>query len=114
MGATPAQHVDVQTVGLGQHKVHLLGGDDGEAFEEADAQRAVGDDLRQRQRCRVGVEPALDDLEVWRDRPQVLVRRLVRQVAQAQRLPDLARREQFLELCVRLHLARLGDRASYL
>lgn len=108
MGAAPAQHVDVQAVGLGQHEVHLLGSDDGEALEEADAQRAVRDDLRQRQRRRVRVEPPLDDLEVRRDRPQVLVRRLVRQVAQAQRLPDLARREQFLELCVRLRLARLA------
>jgi hypothetical protein len=54
--------------------------------------------LRQRQRRRLRVVPALDDLQVRRDRPQVVVRRLVRQVAQAQRLPDLAGREEFLEL----------------
>jgi hypothetical protein len=98
VGAAPAQHVDVELVGLGHHEVHLLGGDEGEALEEADAQRAVGDDLGQRQRGGVGVEAALYDLEVRRDGAQVLVRRLVGQVAQAERLPDLARREELLEL----------------
>lgn len=109
MGATEAQHVDVELVRLGHHDVHLEGRDHGEALEEADAQRAVGDDLRERQRRGVGVEAALDDLEVGRDRAQVLVRRLVRQVPQAQRLPDLAGRQELLELCA-LALVRRSER----
>lgn len=97
MGAAPAEDVDVELVGLGQEQVGL-GGHEREALDEADAQGAVRDHLRQGQRRRLHVEPALDDLEVRRDRPQVLVRVLVRQVAQAQRLPDLARRQELLEL----------------
>jgi hypothetical protein len=100
MRAAPAQHIDVQLVRLGHHEIHLDGRHDAEALEEADAQRAVRHHLRQRQRRRLDVVPALDDLQVRRDRPQVLVRRLVRQVAQAERLPDLARREELLELRV--------------
>jgi hypothetical protein len=76
--AAPAQHVDVQLVGLGHHEVHLGGGDGREALEEADAQRAVRDDLRERQRRGVGIVPALDDLQVRRDGSKVIVRRLVR------------------------------------
>lgn len=97
MGAAPAEDVDVELVGLGEEEVGL-GGDEGEALDEADAQGAVGDDLRERQRRRLDVKAPLDDLEVRRDRPQVLVRVLVRQVAEAQRLPDLARRQELLEL----------------
>lgn len=98
VGATPAQHVDVKLVSLGHHEVHLGGGDGREALEEADAQRAVRDDLRERQRRSISIVPALDDLQVWRDGPQVVVRRLVSEIAQAQRLPDLAGREKLLEL----------------
>ena len=97
MGAGVAEDVDVELVGLGEQEVGL-GGDEGEALDEADAQGPVGDDLGQRQRRRLHVEPPLDDLQVRRDRPQVLVRVPVRQVPQAQRLPDLARREELLEL----------------
>ena len=97
VGAAPAEDVDVELVGLGQQQVGL-GGDEGEALDESDAQRAVRHDLRQRQRRRLDVEPALDDLQVRRDRPQVLVRVLVRQVAQAQGLADLAGGEELLEL----------------
>lgn len=89
MGAAPAEDVDVELVGLGEEEVGL-GGDEGEALDEADAQGAVGDDLGQRQGGGLDVEAALDDLQVRRDRPQVLVRVLVRQVAEAERLPDLA------------------------
>lgn len=112
MGAAPAQDVDVQLVGLGQEQVGLAG-DEGEALEEADAQPAVGDDLREREGGRLHVEPALDDLEVGRDGPQVLVRRPVSQVAQAERLRDLARGEELLELfsCARLVVLSAGSAA---
>lgn len=90
MGAAPAQDVDVQLVGLGQEQVGLAG-HEGEALEEADAQAAVGDDLGEGQGGGLDVEAALDDLEVGRDGSEVLVRRLVRQVAQAEGLGDLAR-----------------------
>lgn len=89
VGAAPAQDVDVELVGLGEEEVGL-GGDEREALDETDSQRPVRDHLRQRQGRRLDVEPALDDLQVRRDRPQVLVRVLVRQVAEAQRLADLA------------------------
>ena len=97
VGAAVAEDVDVELVGLGEQQVGL-GGDEGEALDEADAQGAVGDDLGQRQRRGLDVEAALDDLQVRRDRPQVLVRVPVRQVAEAQRLSDLAGREELLEL----------------
>jgi hypothetical protein len=51
----------------------------------------VGDDLGEGQGGGLDVEAALDDLEVGRDGSEVLVRRLVRQVAQAEGLGDLAR-----------------------
>lgn len=97
VGAAPAEHVDVELVGLGQQQVGLAG-DEGEALEEADAQASVGDDLRQGQRRGLDVEAALDDLEVRRDGAQVLVRRLVGQVAEAEGLGDLARGEELFEL----------------
>ncbi len=76
VGAAPAEHVDVEAVGLGEQQVGLAR-DEGEALEEADAQGAVGDDLAQRQRRGLDVEAALDDLEVGRHGAQVLVRLLV-------------------------------------
>lgn len=97
VGAAPAEDVDVELVGLGQQQVGLAG-DEGEALEEADAQAAVGDDLRQGQGGGLDVEAALDDLEVRRDGAEVLVRRLVGQVAEAEGLGDLARREELFEL----------------
>lgn len=103
MGAAPAQHVDVELVGLGQQQVGLAR-DEGEALEEADAQAAVGDDLRQRQGGGLDVEAALDDLEVWRDGAEVLVGRLIGQVAKAEGLGDLARGEELFEL-LRVSLA---------
>lgn len=97
MRAAVAEDVDVEAVGLGEQQVGLVG-DEREALEEADADAAVRDDLRQRQRRGLDVVPALDDLEVGRDGAQVLVRVLVGQVAEAQRLANLARREELLEL----------------
>lgn len=97
VGAAPAEDVDVELVGLGQQQVGLAG-DEGEALEEADAQAAVGDDLGQGQGGGLDVEAALDDLEVRRDGAEVLVRRLVGQVAEAEGLGDLARGEELLEL----------------
>ena len=99
MGAAPAEDVDVEAVGLGEEQVGLAG-DEGEALEEADADAAVGDDLRERQRRRLDVVPALDDLEVRRDGAEVVVRVLVREVAEAERLADLAGRGELLELQV--------------
>lgn len=97
MGAAPAEDVDVELVGLGQQQVGLAG-DEGEALEEADAQAAVGDDLREGEGGGLDVEAALDDLEVRRDGAEVLVRRLVGQVAEAEGLRDLARGEELFEL----------------
>ncbi len=97
MGAAVAEDVDVEAVGLGEQQVGLVG-DEREALEEADADAAVRDDLRQRQRRGLDVVPALDDLEVGRNGAQVLVRVLVGQVAEAQRLANLAGREELLEL----------------
>lgn len=97
MGTAPAQHVNVELVGLGEQQVGLVA-DEREALEEADADAAVGDHLRQRQRGGLDVQAALDDLEVRRDAAQVLVRRPVRQVAEAEGLADLAGREEFFEL----------------
>lgn len=68
VGAAPAEDVDVELVGLGEEEVGLRG-DEGEAFDEADAQGAVRDDLRQGQGRGLDVEAALDDLEVGRDGP---------------------------------------------
>lgn len=97
MGAAPAQDVDVEAVGLGEEHVGL-GGDEGEALEEADAEGAVGDDLADGQGRGLDVVPAADDLEVRRDGAEVVVGRAVRQVAQAEGLGDFPGREEFLEL----------------
>lgn len=97
MGAAVAEDVDVEAVGLGEEEVGLAG-DEGEALEEADADAAVRDHLRQRQRRGLDVVAALDDLEVGRDGAQVLVCIFVGQVAQAEGLADLAGREELLEL----------------
>lgn len=97
MGAAPAEDVDVEAVRLGEEQVGL-GGDEREALEEADADGAVGDDLGQRQRGGLDVVAALDDLEVGRDGAQVVVGGLVGEVAQAERLANLAGREELLEL----------------
>lgn len=80
VGAADAEDVDVELVRLGEQQVWLVG-DEREPFDEADAQGPVGDDLRDGQRRGLDVEPALDDLEVWRDAAQVLVRVLVGQVS---------------------------------
>lgn len=58
----------------------------------------MGDDLGQGQGGGLDVEAALDDLEVRRDGAEVLVRRLVGQVAEAEGLGDLARGEELFEL----------------
>lgn len=97
MGAAPAEDVDVELVGLGEEEVGLVG-DEGEALEEADAQGAVGDDLREGQGGGLDVEAALDDLEVGRDGAEVLVGRLVGQVSQAEGLGDFARGKELFEL----------------
>lgn len=92
VGAAPAEHVDVELVGLGQQQVGLAG-DEGEALKEADAKATVGNDLRQGQGGGLDVEAALDDLEVRRDGAEVLVCRLVGQVSEADGLRDLSRGE---------------------
>lgn len=47
MGAAPAQHIDVQLVGLGEQQVGLVA-HQREALQEADPYAAVGDHLGQR------------------------------------------------------------------
>ena len=58
----------------------------------------MGHDLGEREGRRVGVVPALDDLQVRRDRTQVVVGWAVGEVAEAEGLPDLAWGEEFFEL----------------
>ena len=89
MRAAPAQHVDVETVGLGQQQVRLVA-NEGEALQEANADGAVRDNLGQRQGGGLDIEAALDDLDIGRDRAEVLVGLLVGEVSEAQRLADLA------------------------
>lgn len=97
--AAPAQHVDVQLVRLGQQQVGLVG-DQREAFQEADPEAPVRDDLGEREGRGLDVEAALDDLEVRRDGAEVLVGGLVGQVSEAERLGDLSWGEQFFELWI--------------
>lgn len=65
---------------------------------EADAERAVGDDLREGEVGGFDVEVALDDLEVGRDGAQEVVGGFVGQVAEAEDLGDFAGGEELLEL----------------
>lgn len=106
MCATPAEHVNIQLVRLGQQQVGLIG-DEGESFQEADSNAAVRHHLRQGERGRLDVISALDNLQVRRNRSQVLVRVLVRQVSETKRLPDLSGREQLLELRIMLAIMDL-------
>lgn len=85
MGATPAENVDVKAVGLGEEDIGL-GGDEGEALEEANAQGSVGDDLADGQRGGLDVIAAANDFEIRGDGAKVVVRRAVGQVAQAEGL----------------------------
>ncbi len=103
VGAAPAEDVDVEAVGLGKQQVGLVA-NEGEALEEADADGAVGDDLGQRKGGGLDVKAALDDLEVGGDGAQVLVGLLVSEVAEAERLADLAGGEEFFELGVSTEL----------
>lgn len=80
VGAADAEHVDVELVGLGEQQVGLVG-HQGEPFDEADAEGAVGDGLGDGEGRGLDVEAALYDLKVGRDGAQVLVRVLVCEVA---------------------------------
>jgi hypothetical protein len=95
--AGPAEHVDVELVGLGEQQVRLVA-DQREALEEADADAAVRDDLCKRERGGLDVVAALDDLQVGRYRAEVLVCALVGQIAEAEGLAYLARGEELFEL----------------
>jgi len=97
VSATPAQNIHIQLVRLSQEQIGLVG-DESEALEESNPEAAVGDDLGQGEGGGLDVIAALDDLEVRRDRSQVLVRVLVGQVSEAERLADLAGGEELLEL----------------
>lgn len=97
MRASRAQDIDVETVRLGEEQVGFIG-DEGEAFEEADANAAVGDDLCEGQGSSFDVVAALDDLEVGSYGAQVLVGLLVGEVAETEGLADLAGSEELLEL----------------
>lgn len=112
MRAAPQQHVDVQLPGGYQQAVCVAGRDDGVAMGEAYAQGAMCDDLAEREvRC-VDVEVALHDLQVRRNGAQPLVRLLRGDVAQAEDLAYLARREELLELCACLGRVRRGSGAE--
>ena len=95
--AAPAQHVDVQLVGLREQQVRLVR-HQREALQEADADVAVRDNLCERQGGGLDVEPPLDDLQVRRYCSQVFVCVLVCEVAEAEGLPDLARCKELLKL----------------
>jgi hypothetical protein len=116
--ASPAEHVHIELVRLGQEQVGF-GGDEGEAFEEADAQGAVGDDLCQGETGGLDIVAALDDLQVGRNGAQVFVRMAVGKVSEAEGLTNLAGREQLLELwrwkevsCGRIVSRRRGGRGG--
>lgn len=66
MRAAPAEDVDIELVRLCQQEVRLAA-NKGETFEKADAEGAVGDDLREWQGGGIDVEAALGDLEIWGD-----------------------------------------------
>lgn len=101
--AAPAKDVNVELVGLGEEQVGL-GGDEGEALKEADAERAVGDDLGEGEAGSFNVVAALDDLEIRCDGAQVFVGVAVGEVSEAEGLANLARCEELLELSRRLEL----------
>ena len=69
-------------------------------MREANAQGAVGDDFRESEVRGLGVEIALDDLEVRGDGAEVVVGFLVGQVAETEDLGDFVGGEEFLELGV--------------
>jgi hypothetical protein len=95
--AAAAEDVDVETVGFGEEQVGLVR-DECEAFEEADADTAVRHNLCEREGSRLDIVTAFDNLEVWCDGAKVLVGLLVCEVAEAQRLSNLARSKELLEL----------------
>lgn len=80
MGASPAQDIDIESVCLGEEQVGLVG-DEGEAFEKADADAAVRHDLRQGQRGGLDIVATLDNFEIGRNGAQVVVRVLIGEVA---------------------------------
>lgn len=97
MGSSPAQHVHVQPVRFGEKQVRLRR-DQGEALQEANSEGAVLHDGGYGQGGGLDIVPALDDLEVRGDGAEVLVGRLVGQIAEAEGLGDLAGGEELLKL----------------
>lgn len=98
MTAPPQQHIHIHMPGRYQQGIGVPGRNDGMAVREADAQRAMRHDLGERQVGRFGVEVALDDLEVGRQRAQVVVCFLVGQVAETEDRADFVGCEEFFEL----------------
>lgn len=82
MRAAPAENIYIESVCFGEKQIWFVG-HKSKALEKADADAAVGDDLRQRQRGSLDVVAALDDLEVRGDGSEVLVCGLVCQVTKA-------------------------------
>ena len=81
MRPAPTQHIHIQLIGLGEHEIRLHRRNHREAFQETYSERAMRDDLGEREGGGFGVEFALDDLEVWGDGAEVLVGGLVCEVA---------------------------------
>lgn len=78
--------------------VGIAGRNDGVAMGKADAETAECNHFGERQVGRVGIEVALDQLQVRRERAQVVVRGLIGQVAQTEDRGEFIRRKEFLEL----------------
>lgn len=97
MRATPTEHIHIELVRLGEQQVRLVT-DKREAFQETDADTAVGDDLCERQAGGLDVVPALDDLQVGCYRAEVLVCALVGEVTQTEGLAYLPGGEELFEL----------------
>jgi hypothetical protein len=97
MRAAPAEHIDIESIRLGEQQIGLSG-DEGESFEEADADASVLDDAGDGEGGGFYVVAAADDFEVWADGAEVFVGVFVGQVAEAEGLGDFPRGQEFLEL----------------
>lgn len=98
MGTPPQQHIDVHVSCSDQQTIGIPRWNDGMAMREANAQGAMSDDLGEGKVGGLGVEIALDDLEVRGHGAEVVVGLLVSQVAETEDLGDFVGGEELLEL----------------